>query len=79
VDTKKGFAAQPHDETGDGDLPYEVLLWDDGRRTVEDQLARSANPGVAYAAFYAATRLFPDRYITLKMNGRILSRFNGSC
>ena len=75
---KKNRAAAEPREALEGDLPYEVELWSDGRQAVEDKLALSANPGVAYAAFYAATRLFPDRYITLTLNGRILSRFNGA-
>jgi hypothetical protein len=77
VKKKNRAVAKPPEGLEDG-LPYEVELWSDGRQAVEDKLALSANPGVAYAAFYAATRLFPDRYITLTMNGRILSRFNGA-
>jgi hypothetical protein len=76
--TKDGSRPRPRSSAADDDdLPYAVELWNDQRRLVENHLAMSRNAGVAYAAFYAATRLFPDRYITLRLNGRVLSRFNG--
>ena len=65
------------DGSGEG-LPYRVDLWSGPHGAgVPEGLALSANPGVAYAAFYAAARLFPNRHITLSAGGRIISRFNG--
>jgi hypothetical protein len=59
------------------DLPYKVELWDAGKAAVEQLLAVSRNGSIGYAAFYEATRQFPNRYITLRHNGRVVSRFNG--
>lgn len=59
------------------DLPYKVELWDPSKSTVEQVLAVTRNGSIGYAAYYEATRQFPNRYITLRHNGRILSRFNG--
>ena|SRR5579883_880771 len=59
------------------DLPYKVELWDTSRSTVEQVLAVTANGSIGYAAFYAATREYPDRYITLRQKNRVISRWNG--
>jgi hypothetical protein len=40
-------------------------------------LAVTASGGIGYAAFYAATRELPQRYITLRHKQRIVSRWNG--
>ena len=58
------------------DLPYKVELWDDTRSQVEQVLAVTANGSIGYAAYYAATREHPDRYITLRHKNRIVSRWN---
>jgi hypothetical protein len=58
------------------DLPYRVELWDEGRTAVEQVLAVTANGSIGYAAYYAATREFPHRYITLRHKNRIVSRWN---
>jgi hypothetical protein len=58
------------------DLPYKVELWDDARSSVEQVLAVTANGSIGYAAYYAATREHPDRYITLRHKNRIVSRWN---
>jgi hypothetical protein len=60
------------------DLPYRVELWDETRKTVEQVLAVTANAGIGYAAYYAATREHPHRYITLRHKNAIVSRWNGS-
>lgn len=60
-----------------GDLPYRVELWDEARMSVEQVLAVTANGSIGYAAFYAATREFPDRYISLRHKDSIISRWNG--
>jgi hypothetical protein len=58
------------------DLPYKVELWDEARTSVEQVLAVTANGSIGYAAYYAATREFPHRYITLRHKSRIVSRWN---
>ncbi|HEY1542014.1 MAG TPA: hypothetical protein VGG01_06365 [Xanthobacteraceae bacterium] len=59
------------------DLPYRVELWDEARMAVEQVLAVTANAGIGYAAYYAATREHPQRYITLRHKNHIVSRWNG--
>lgn len=63
-------------KTEPDDLPYRVELWDETRSSVEQVLAVTANGSIGFAAFYAATREFPDRYITLRHNQSIVSRWN---
>jgi hypothetical protein len=58
------------------DLPYKVELWNEARTAVEQVLAVTANGSIGYAAYYAATREFPHRYITLRHKSRIVSRWN---
>lgn len=59
------------------DLPYKVELWDETRSAVEQVLAVTANASIGYAAYYAATREFPHRYVTLRHKQRVVSRWNG--
>ena len=59
------------------DLPYKVELWDEAKAAVEQVLAVTANGSIGYAAYYAATREFPNRYVTLRHKNRIVSRWNG--
>jgi hypothetical protein len=59
------------------DLPYKVELWDDAKMSVEQVLAMTANGSIGYAAYYAATREYPDRYVTLRHKGGVVSRWNG--
>jgi hypothetical protein len=63
--------------TGREDLPYKVELWDEVKTSVELVLAVTANGSIGFAAYYAATREFPDRYITLRHKNSIISRWNG--
>lgn len=58
------------------DLPYKVELWNAERTSVERVLAVTANGSIGYAAYYAAVREHPDRYVTLRHRNRILSRWN---
>jgi hypothetical protein len=62
---------------GREDLPFRVELWNEARTAVEQVLAVTASGGIGYAAFYAATRELPERYITLRHKHRIVSRWNG--
>jgi hypothetical protein len=59
------------------DLPYKVELWDEAKQSVEQVLAITASGSIGYAAYYAATREFPQRYVTLRHKNRIVSRWNG--
>jgi hypothetical protein len=61
-----------------GDLPYRVELWNEERSVVEQVLAVTAHSSIGYAAYHAATREYPDRYVTLRHRNRILSRWNAS-
>ncbi|MFZ5779935.1 MAG: hypothetical protein ACOY4R_06975 [Pseudomonadota bacterium] len=66
-----GRRAPEHEE-----LPYKVELWDETRSSVELVLAVTANGSIGYAAYYAATREYPDRYVTLRHKNSIVSRWN---
>jgi hypothetical protein len=59
------------------ELPYKVEVWDEGGEFVEQVVAVSASPAIGYAAFYAATREFVGRPITLRHKTRIISRWAG--
>ena len=59
------------------DLPYKVELWDAHGRTVEVVLAVTASPSIGYAAYFAATREYPERHITLRHKNSIVSRWAG--
>lgn len=58
------------------DLPYRVELWDERKTSVEQVLAVTANGSIGYAAYYAAAREYPNRYVTLRHRNSILSRSN---
>jgi hypothetical protein len=62
---------------GREDLPYKVELWDEAKTSVEQVLAVTANASIGYAAYYAATREHPDRYVTLRHKNSIVSKWNG--
>jgi hypothetical protein len=59
------------------DLPYRVELWDEAKQVVEQVLAVTSNASIGYAAYYAATREFPQRYVTLRHKRAVVSRWNG--
>ena len=63
--------------TGREDLPYKVEVWDEAGLAVEQVLAVTASGSIGYAAYYAATREFPGRRITLRHKNRILSQWDG--
>ncbi|MBV8752088.1 MAG: hypothetical protein JO328_04430 [Hyphomicrobiales bacterium] len=64
--------------SGREDLPYKVELWDEAKHSVEQVLAVTASGSIGYAAFYAATREYPNRYITLRHKNSIVSRWNAA-
>lgn len=61
---------------GREDLPYKVELWDPSGSSVELVLAVTASGSIGYAAYYAASREYPDRYVTLRYKNNIISRSN---
>ena len=72
-------SARPHGTQVPGkaeDLPYRVEVWSDGAQAVEQTLAMTANGSIGYAAYYEATREFPERYVVLRHKNRIVARWN---
>jgi hypothetical protein len=59
------------------DLPYKVEIWNDSGSSVEQIVAVTANASIGYAAYYAATREFPDRHITLRHKSSVVARWSG--
>jgi hypothetical protein len=59
------------------DLPYRVELWDLAKASVEEVLAVTRSASIGYAAFYAATREYPSRYLTLSDKNGVVNRWNG--
>lgn len=59
------------------DLPYKVEIWDEEKTSAEQVIAVTASASIGYAAFYAAAKEFPLRYITLRFKNRIVTRWNG--
>ena len=59
------------------DLPYKVEVWDEAGTFVEQVVAVSVSPAIGYAAYYAATREFPGRAITLRHKSSVISRWTG--
>ena len=55
------------------ELAYRVELWDESRSRVERVLATADSAGLAFAAYYAALRGLPGRFVTLRHNGQIIS------
>ena len=71
--TKRAHRSKPAHE----DLPYKVELWDIDKKIVEQVLAVTASGSIGYAAYYAAAREYPDRYVTLRHKNGIVARYNG--
>ena len=59
------------------DLPYKVEVWDAEERFVQQVVAVSVSPSIGFAAYYAAVREFPGRTVTLRHQGRVVSRWTG--
>lgn len=71
--------ASPYEEfPGDReDLPYKVEVWDAAGKYIEQVVAVSVSPAIGYAAYFAATREFPGRAITLRHKASVISRWTG--
>ena len=59
------------------DLPYKVEIWNESGAAVEQVVAVTANASIGYAAYYAATREYPDRHITLRHKSSVVARWSG--
>ena len=59
------------------DLPYKVEIWNETGAAVEQIVAVTANASIGYAAYYAATREYPDRHITLRHKNSVVARWSG--
>ena len=59
------------------DLPYKVEIWNESGAAVEQVIAVTANASIGYAAYYAATREYPDRHITLRHKNSVVARWSG--
>lgn len=75
-DGKQTTPANDKGEIEHEELPYKVELWDADRQSVVQVLAVTANASIGYAAYFAATREYPDRYITLRHKNRVVSSWN---
>jgi hypothetical protein len=58
------------------DLPYKVEIWNESGASVEQIVAVTANASIGYAAYYATTREFPDRHITLRHKNSVVARWS---
>jgi hypothetical protein len=59
------------------DLPYKIEIWNETAAAVEQVIAVTANASIGYAAYYAATREYPDRHITLRHKNSVVARWRG--
>jgi len=59
------------------DLPYKVEIWNERGASVEQIVAVTANASIGYAAYYAATREFPERRITLRHKNSVVASWSG--
>jgi len=74
----RGKPYQPGPNPAEGeDLPYKVELWDENKTSVEQVLAVTASAAIGFAAYFAATKEFSHRYITLRHKNSVVSRWNG--
>jgi hypothetical protein len=73
----RGLPGHAPSAADDEDLPYRVELWSTDKGSVEQILAVTASGSIGYAAYYAATKEFPSRYITLRHRSHVISRWNG--
>ena len=76
-DDQRKPARSDRPTAGREDLPYRVELWDDAKERVELVMEVTACGSSGYAAYYAATREYPQRYVTLRHKNRTVARWNG--
>jgi hypothetical protein len=56
--------------------PYVVELWDAAGRRVESVLALTASPTIGYAILSAAIRDYPERRISIRYKGEVVSTYS---
>jgi hypothetical protein len=56
-------------------LGYRVEVWDAAGERVERLVAATSTASLGYAVYYAATREYPGRQLTLSRDGVTLSRW----
>ncbi len=61
-----------HDASG---LSYVVELWHPGSDCFQE-VARAADPSIAFTVFYVVVREYPARHVTLRHNGVVISSAN---
>ena len=76
-DRMPGNRPSPGDRAKHEELPYRVEIWDHAGGAVDQVVAITANASIGYAAYYAATREFPDRQITLRHKNSVVARWGG--
>jgi hypothetical protein len=59
------------------DLPYKVEIWNEAGASVEQVVAATASASIGYAAYYATSREYPDRHITLRHKNSVVARWSG--
>ena len=72
--TPSPYAEFPQDSE---DLPYKVEVWDETGKFIDQVVAVSVSPAIGYAAYFAATREYPGRAITLRHKSTVISRWTG--
>ena len=72
----RNVPSQPAPAGGE-DLPYKVEIWNKAGASVEQVVAITANASIGYATYYAATREYPDRHITLRHKNSVVVRWGG--
>jgi hypothetical protein len=75
-DVPRGIPSRPVPADRE-DLPYKVEIWNEAGAAVEQIVAITANASIGYAAYYAATREYPDRHITLRHKNSVVARWSG--
>lgn len=76
ADEGRALRPEPPAKTTPDEFAYRLELWDEGKNAIETILAMASSGTIAYAAYYAATREFPERYVTLRHGDNVLSRWN---
>jgi hypothetical protein len=75
-DARRGRRLSQSSTAARDELPFRIELWDEARQNVETVLAIAAHGTIAYAAFYSAAKEYPHRYITLRHDNKIISRWS---
>ena len=72
-----GASTSAHDPSESEDLAYKVEIWSEDGETIEQVVAVTSSPSIGFAAYYAATREFPNTVITLRHRSTVMSKWGG--